>query len=86
MAVQIRTLDSTHDGFTEQLHTLLAFEAETDDAIETAVAQILADVKKRGDAAVLEYTNRFDRVTASSMAATALLHRAWPPSTCRRTS
>jgi histidinol dehydrogenase len=38
MAVQIRTLDSTHDGFTEQLHALLAFEAETDDAIETAVA------------------------------------------------
>jgi histidinol dehydrogenase len=69
MAVQIRTLDSTHDGFTQQLHTLLAFEAATDDAIETAVAHILADVKKRGDAAVLEYTNRFDRVQASSMAA-----------------
>jgi len=69
MAVQIRTLDSTHDGFTQQLHTLLAFEAATDDAIETAVAQILADVKKRGDAAVLEYTNRFDRVNAASMAA-----------------
>jgi histidinol dehydrogenase len=69
MAVQIRTLDSTHDGFTQQLHALLAFEAATDDAIETAVAQILADVKKRGDAAVLEYTNRFDRVNAASMAA-----------------
>jgi histidinol dehydrogenase len=69
MAVQIRTLDSTHDGFTQQLHALLAFEAATDDAIETAVGQILADVKKRGDAAVLEYTNRFDRVNAASMAA-----------------
>jgi histidinol dehydrogenase len=69
MAVQIRTLDSTHDGFTEQLHALLAFEAATDDAIETAVAQILADVKKRGDAAVIEYTNRFDRVSAAGMAA-----------------
>lgn len=69
MAVQIRMLDSTHDGFTEQLHTLLAFEAGTDDAIETAVTQILADVKKRGDAAVIEYTNRFDRVSATGMAA-----------------
>ena len=69
MAVQIRTLDSTDDGFTAQLHALLAFESETDDAIETAVAQILADVKKRGDAAVLDYTNRFDRVSATSMAA-----------------
>ena len=68
MAVQIRTLDSTHDGFREQLHALLAFEASTDDAIETAVSRILQDVKKRGDAAVLEYTNRFDRVNASAMA------------------
>jgi histidinol dehydrogenase len=69
MAVQIRKLDSTHDGFTQQLHALLAFEAATDDAIETAVSKILADVKQRGDAAVLEYTNRFDRVSAGSMAA-----------------
>ena len=42
MAVQIRKLDSTHDGFRQQLHTLLAFEAATDDAIESAVAKILA--------------------------------------------
>ena len=69
MAVQIRKLDSTDDGFTQQLHALLAFEAATDDAIESAVAQILADVKARGDAAVLEYTNRFDRVNAAGMAA-----------------
>ena len=69
MAVQIRKLDSTHAAFTEQLHALLAFEAATDDAIETSVAQILHAVKTRGDAAVLEYTNRFDRVNASSMAA-----------------
>ncbi|MBD8532648.1 MULTISPECIES: histidinol dehydrogenase [unclassified Massilia] len=69
MAVQIRKLDSTHDGFKQELHALLAFEADTDDAIETAVGQILRDVKARGDAAVLDYTNRFDRVSASSMAA-----------------
>ena len=69
MAVQIRTLDSTDANFKQQLHTLLAFEAATDDAIETAVAKILADVKKRGDAAVLEYTNRFDRVNATSITA-----------------
>lgn len=62
MAVQIRKLDSTDANFKQQLHTLLAFEAATDDAIETAVAKILADVKARGDAAVLEYTNRFDRI------------------------
>lgn len=69
MAVQIRTLDSSDANFKEQLHTLLAFEAATDDAIETAVAGILADVKKRGDAAVIDYTNRFDRVNATSISA-----------------
>ena len=69
MAVQIRKLDSTDANFKQQLHTLLAFEAATDDAIETAVAKILADVKARGDAAVLEYTNRFDRVNASDITA-----------------
>ncbi|WP_020655432.1 histidinol dehydrogenase [Massilia niastensis] len=71
MAVQIRKLDSTAPDFKATLDALLAFEAETDDAIESAVARILADVKKRGDAAVLEYTNRFDRIPggAASMAA-----------------
>jgi len=68
MAVQIRKLDSTDANFKQQLHTLLAFEAATDDAIETAVAKILADVKARGDVAVLEYTNRFDRVNAAGIA------------------
>lgn len=76
MAVQIRKLDSTAPGFKQTLSALLAFEAETDDAIESAVAKILADVKQRGDAAVLEYTNRFDRIPggAASMAAFDISH------------
>ncbi|QOT76137.1 histidinol dehydrogenase [Cupriavidus basilensis] len=65
----IRRLDSTEQGFAAELRKVLAFEAGEDDAIDRAVAQILADVKARGDAAVLEYTQRFDRVEASSMAA-----------------
>jgi histidinol dehydrogenase len=71
MPVQIRTLDSTAPDFGQRLDALLAFEASTDDAIEAAVSKILADVKARGDAAVLEYTNRFDRIPggAASMAA-----------------
>ncbi|VXC31640.1 histidinol dehydrogenase [Massilia sp. 9I] len=72
MAVQIRKLDSTAPDFKPTLDALLTFEAETDDAIESSVAKILADVKQRGDAAVLEYTNKFDRIPnggASSMAA-----------------
>ncbi|WP_426340456.1 histidinol dehydrogenase [Pseudoduganella sp. S-14] len=66
--VMIRKLDSTQDDFQETLDALLAFEAETDDAIEGAVAKIIADVRARGDEAVLEYTNRFDRMHAASMA------------------
>ena len=62
MAVQIRKLDSSAPDFKETLDALLAFESETDDAIESSVAKTLADVKRRGDAAVLEYTNQFDRI------------------------
>jgi histidinol dehydrogenase len=68
MTNMIRKLDSTQDDFQEALDALLAFEAETDDAIETAVAKIIAEVRARGDEAVLEFTNRFDRMHAASMA------------------
>jgi histidinol dehydrogenase len=64
----IRKLDSTQDDFQEALDALLAFEAETDDAIESAVSKIIADVRARGDEAVLEYTNKFDRMSAAAMA------------------
>lgn len=66
MAIKIRKLDSASAGFAAELRAVLAFEASEDDAIERSVAQILADVKARGDAAVLEYTNRFDRLNAAS--------------------
>ncbi|TCS37252.1 histidinol dehydrogenase [Paucimonas lemoignei] len=69
MTIQIRTLDSTQPEFKKQLAHVLAFEATEDEAIDRAAAAILADVKARGDAAVLEYTNRFDRLQATSVAA-----------------
>jgi histidinol dehydrogenase len=50
----------------------LAFEASEDEAIDRAAASILADVKARGDAAVLETTNRYDRLQAASVAALEL--------------
>ncbi|MBK4733791.1 histidinol dehydrogenase [Noviherbaspirillum pedocola] len=67
MPADIRKLDSTDAGFREQLRAVLAFEANEDEAIDRAAADILADVKARGDAAVLEYTARFDNVSAGSM-------------------
>jgi len=50
--------------FAARLH----WSADTDAAIEQRVADILADVQQRGDAAVLEYTERFDGLQAASMA------------------
>ena len=69
IAQPIARLDSSQADFSDQLRSLLAFEASEDEAIDRAVAQILFDVKKRGDAAVLEATNRFDRLSANSVAA-----------------
>ena len=43
-------------------------QAAADEGIERTVAAILADVKARGDAAVVEYSNKFDRLTAKGMA------------------
>jgi histidinol dehydrogenase len=60
--IQIRKLDSTAIDFQETLDALLAFEAETDFAIEKAVTEIIAQVRARGDEAVVEYTNKFDRI------------------------
>jgi histidinol dehydrogenase len=72
MTLNIRKLDSTETGFATALRAVLAFEAGQDDEIEGSVVQILADVKARGDAAVLEYTKRFDRLDAADVTALEL--------------
>lgn len=69
MPIHIRHLDSSAPDFVAQLHAVLAFENGQDEAIDRAAAAILAQVKARGDEAVLEYTNRFDRLAAYSVAA-----------------
>lgn len=72
MSLPISRLDSAQPDFAARLAALLAFEASEDEAIERAAAQILADVKARGDDAVLEATNRFDRLSAGSVQALEL--------------
>lgn len=67
MSIAIRKLDAGLPNFQAQLTALLAFEAGEDEAIDQAAARILADVKARGDAAVLEYTNRFDRLSVNDV-------------------
>ena len=66
---RLSTASATFEAdFAARLH----WSAEQDAAIEERVAAILADVQTRGDAAVLEYTQRFDGVQAQSMAALEL--------------
>src|ERR1700753_4136560 len=49
MSIKIRKLDSTAPDFQKSLHAVLAFEASEDEAIERSAAQILDDLKARGD-------------------------------------
>jgi histidinol dehydrogenase len=66
--MDIRRFSTTDSNFDEQLKQLLAFETAQDDSVDEVVAKILKDVKHRGDAAVIEYTNRFDKTSATNLA------------------
>ena len=65
--IAIKRFASVDADFEQKLDALLAFEGAQDASVDQAVATILADVKTRGDEAVVEYTNRFDRVSAKSL-------------------
>ena len=65
--IRIKRLATTDADFEVRLDALLAFEAAQDESVDRTVASILADVKARGDAAVIEYTRRFDGLVVSSM-------------------
>jgi histidinol dehydrogenase len=64
----IRRLSSTDPAFLSTLDKLLAFDNSTDAAIEQTVAEVLANVRQQGDAAVLDYTRRFDRLDVKTLA------------------
>lgn len=70
--VAVRHLNTTSADFETEFKRVLHWSAETDHAIEERVAAILEDVRTRGDAAVLEYTARFDALEAPSVAALEL--------------
>jgi histidinol dehydrogenase len=65
-------LSTTDADFEAQFQKRLHWSADADAAIESRVAEILADVQLRGDAAVLEYTQRFDGLNAKDMQALML--------------
>ena len=65
--MKLRQLSTAQTDFEAEFQRVLHWSAETDLAIEQRVAQILADVRARGDAALLDYTARFDQLQAASV-------------------
>ncbi len=65
-------LSTASAQFEAEFKARLHWAADTDAAIEQRVADILADVQQRGDAAVLDYTARFDGLQAASVSALEL--------------
>jgi histidinol dehydrogenase len=72
MSLQLRQLSTADADFESAFQRVLHWSAETDAAIEHRVAEIVEAVRARGDAAVLEFTARFDGVQAGSVAALEL--------------
>ena len=70
--MKIRRLNTADDGFWPALDALLAWDAADDEAVTGAVRDILRQVRERGDAALLEYTQRFDRLRAGAVSELAL--------------
>ncbi|MBL1321832.1 MAG: histidinol dehydrogenase [Methylophaga sp.] len=64
----MKQLNTNEADFWQQLEALLAWEAVSDTTVITTVGDILAAVKEKGDAAVVEYSRRFDRVKAATLA------------------
>ena len=65
-------LSTASATFEAEFKARLHWSAEADAAIEQVVANILVDVQRRGDTAVLEYTRRFDRLDVAGMEALEL--------------
>ena len=66
--LHIKRFSSVDAGFDAALGKLLDFEDTQDAAVDATVSGILADIKKRGDEALLEYTRRFDHLDVASVA------------------
>lgn len=66
--VELKRLTTEASDFQPQLEAVLAWDASSDMEVVDTVRGILADVKERGDEAVLEYSRRFDRLSVTSMA------------------
>jgi len=73
--MKLRRLSTTDRGFEAKLAALTRYEAAADAKLRKTVARILADVRSRGDAALLRYARRLDKATARSVAGLELKPR-----------
>ncbi|MCB1787834.1 MAG: histidinol dehydrogenase [Gammaproteobacteria bacterium] len=78
---EIRRLNTADADFQRQLDELLAWESVSDDRVNRVVQEVIAEIRQRGDAALIEFTNRFDGWEAGSAAdleiPLARLEQAW---------
>ena len=65
--INIRRLNTRDENFKCQIKDLLAWEVTSDDIITNEVGDILKQVKRRGDEAVLNFSRRFDRINSNSL-------------------
>lgn len=77
----IRKLSTTDVDFDAQLEQLLAWESVSDDVVNDVVKQVIADIRSRGDLALMDFTNRFDGWEAKAPSDLAIpverLKQAW---------
>ena len=66
--LKIARLNANQSDFAQHLDTLLAWEGVSDKAVNDRVEEIIAAVRSSGDAALVEYTERFDGLSAGNMA------------------
>ncbi|WP_432697968.1 histidinol dehydrogenase [Marinobacterium sp. YM272] len=66
--IEITCLDSQQAGFEARLDKMLAWESVSDAGVNQTVNEIIGRIRAEGDAALVEYTNRFDRMSVASMA------------------
>ena len=63
----MKQLNTNDTDFWQSLDGLLAWEGVSDDAVNNTVRDIIADIRSRGDEALVEFTNRFDRMSAKDI-------------------
>ena len=77
----IRKLSTADGDFDAQLEQLLAWESVSDDAVNDVVKQVIADIRSRGDLALMDFTNRFDgweaKVPSDLAVSVERLKQAW---------